>query len=89
VSGNAELFLEAYRATKDEAHLETARRFGRDLMGPKGARTTLDLGGGRTWTYGPGYMTGFAGVGRFFLRLADPDGVGPAFMVRRPASGHR
>jgi hypothetical protein len=30
--------------------------------------------------YGPGYMTGLSGIGRFFLRLADPENV-PAVMT--------
>jgi len=32
--------------------------------------------------YGPGFMTGLAGIGRFFLRLHDPERFPVAFMVR-------
>jgi hypothetical protein len=70
VSGNAELFLEAWRVIeKDPKLLETARRFGQDLVGSE-ARP-----------YGPGYMTGLSGIGRFFLRLSDPDAYALPLMV--------
>jgi hypothetical protein len=75
VAGNALLFLDVYRHTKDPAMLESARVFARDIVEPGGVKMMTRLG--------PGYMTGIAGIGRFFLRLADPQKLGPAFMVTR------
>ena len=70
LSGNAELFVEVGQPEK-------ARLWAQDLVGPDGVKTGI----GR-WTYEPGYMTGLAGIGRFFLRLADPESTELAFMVR-------
>jgi lanthionine synthetase-like protein len=81
--GNAELFLDVYRSTKDPAMLEAARLFAADLVGPGGVKTKIDFGSGNVFSYSPAYMTGIAGVGRFILRLADPMKLGPAFMVSR------
>lgn len=78
VSGNAELFVEAWRSRRDDGLLATAREFARRLVGPEGL--VVSLRGGE---YGPGYMTGLAGIGRYFLRLADPEGVPMAFFPAR------
>jgi lantibiotic modifying enzyme len=75
VAGNAELFLFAYPVTKDARLLEEARRFGSALLEP-----TAD-GYRVAGRYDPGYMTGWAGIGHFFLRLADPARVGMPLMV--------
>jgi HEAT repeat protein len=79
VAGNAEVLLEAWRANRDPALLAEARTWAADLVDEHGVKTTL---GGRA--YGPGYMTGLAGIGRFFLRLADPAALRLPMMVRDP-----
>ena len=83
VGGNAELFLDAWLALgrKDAALLADARRFAADLVADPPFPAAVSWRG-KTHPYSPGYMTGLAGIGRFFLRLADPEKVGPAFMVR-------
>lgn len=75
VAGNAELFLFAYPVTKDKTLLVEARRFGSALLEPAGDGFRV---AGR---YEPGYMTGWAGIGHFFLRLADPGKVPLPLMV--------
>jgi len=72
VSGNAELFIEAFRLRRDKKLLETARLFGSALLEPRGkgfeVRIALE-----NYRYPPGYMLGLAGIGRYFLRLAAPE----------------
>jgi lantibiotic modifying enzyme len=74
--GNAELFLELYRALDDPHYLEMARQFA--AMAMKYRRETER---GVEWqSHFPGvstpdYLIGSAGVGQFFLRLADPKGT--------------
>lgn len=70
LSGNAELLIETGR-------VGTARAWAADLIGEDGVKTAI----GRH-AYGPGFMTGLAGIGRFFLRLHDPERFPVAFMVR-------
>ena len=76
VAGNAELFLEVYLTTRDESQLAFPRAWAKDLIDENGVKTAVGRG-----KYGPGYMTGLAGIGRFFLRLADPKQTPMAFMV--------
>jgi lantibiotic modifying enzyme len=78
VGGNAELFIEAWRSRKDPALLATAREWAADLVADGRLRTTIG-----SWSYGPGYMVGMAGVGRFFLRLAAPEKLALPFTVWR------
>jgi lantibiotic biosynthesis protein len=74
--GNAELFLELYRVLDDPRYLEMARQFA--AMAMKYRRRTEN---GVEWqSHFPGvstpdYLVGSAGVGQFFLRLADPKGT--------------
>ncbi len=71
VAGNAELFLEEYVARKDKRWFEEARKSGRVLLK---SHMKID--------YDPSYMTGLAGMGHFFLRLADPAGTPLPLMIR-------
>jgi lantibiotic biosynthesis protein len=71
--GNAELFLDAYRALDDSWYLEMARQFAG--MALKYRRETEQGAEWQSHTAGvttPDYLVGSAGVGQFFLRLADP-----------------
>jgi lantibiotic modifying enzyme len=67
VAGNAELLIEARGVLKDQALLGVARDSGSALV---------ELGDGalrvRMKGYSASYMTGLAGIGHYFLRLADP-----------------
>jgi len=74
-AGNAELLLEAYALGGDEALLAEARRTGSALLVPRDGGFALET------RYGPSYMTGLAGIGHFFLRLADPRGTPLPLMV--------
>jgi len=76
VAGNAELFLEAWRVLRDDTLLEDARTFASSLLEPRGDGFALDTG------YAPSYMLGLAGIGHFFLRLADPEKAPFPCMVR-------
>jgi lantibiotic modifying enzyme len=76
VAGNAELFVEAWRSRADPTLLATAREWAGDLLDETGRLRTAF---GR-WSYGPGYMTGIAGIGRYALRLAAPKRLGLPFM---------
>jgi lantibiotic modifying enzyme len=78
VAGNAELLLEAYRQTADEALLAEARAFASALVVPRGDTFALETG------YDPSYMLGLAGIGHFFLRLADPERTPLPLMVEGP-----
>ncbi|MHC4137082.1 MAG: lanthionine synthetase LanC family protein [Planctomycetota bacterium] len=73
VAGNAELFLEVYAARKEKRWLEEARRSGRVLAEDHAGAAGYDAS----------YMVGLAGIGHFFLRLADPAGTPLPMMVRR------
>jgi lantibiotic modifying enzyme len=83
VSGNAELFVEAFRLRRDEKLMETARLFGSALLEPSddGFRVQVVLSRHK-YRYPPGYMLGLAGIGRYFLRLADPEKTPLALWVR-------
>lgn len=81
VSGNAELLLDAYALTKDEALLEEARNWASALLVPQGKGFALET------RYDSSYMLGLAGIGHFFLRLADPVGTPLPFMVVPPKGG--
>jgi len=77
IAGNAELFIDQYRSTKNPAMLVVAKRFAEDLV--SNGKVKTGLGNAK---YEPGYMTGLAGMGRFFLRLHAPEKSHTAFMVR-------
>ena len=82
-AGNAELLLEAYALTKDEALLDEARRSGSALLLTSGDGFAVDTSG-----YDPSYMLGLAGIGHFFLRLSDPAGTPlPLMVVDGPREG--
>jgi lantibiotic modifying enzyme len=72
VSGNAELFVEAYRLRRDPKLLDAARLFGSALLEPRGKGFQVQVAL-KNYRYPPGYMLGVAGIGRYFLRLAAPD----------------
>ncbi len=74
-AGNAELLLEAYVLTGDKTLLDEARRSGSALLVPSGDGFAVDT------DYDPSYMLGLAGIGHFFLRLADPAGTPLPLMV--------
>jgi hypothetical protein len=65
-----------WRRSKDDSLLDLARAWAEDLLDDGKVRTSIG-----EYAYGPGYMTGLAGIGRFFLRLADPAGLDLPFMV--------
>jgi rhamnogalacturonyl hydrolase YesR len=76
--GNGDCFLEAYRALQDPVYLEVARDHGElareyALRQPEG----LDW-----WYANRTYMNGVAGVGHFFLRLAEPGRFRPALIAK-------
>ncbi len=77
ISGNAELFIDQYRRTKNPAMLAIAKRFAEDLVQNGKVKTAIGA-----HAYDPGYMTGLAGIGRFLLRLHDPERFDTAFMVK-------
>ena len=74
LAGNAELFVELYRLTRDTLWLDRAQDFGRRCMvyrsvGPEGETWQADEAGFSS----PDFMCGAAGTGHFFLRLLAPD----------------
>ena len=80
LSGNAELFIELHRVTRDGLWLERAHDFARQIMrycSP--GRTGSDEGdvwrGDEPGNTSPDYAYGAAGPGHFFLRLLSPDRV--------------
>ncbi len=75
-AGNADCLLEVWRVRKDPRLLEAARAWGADLYGGHSVHRKV---GERA--YGPGFMTGLAGIGHFLLRLADPEETPAAFLV--------
>lgn len=81
-AGNAELLLEAYVLTKDGTLLDEARRSGSSLLVPNGDGFAVAA------DYDSSYMLGLAGIGHFFLRLADPAGTPlPLMVVDGPREG--
>ncbi len=66
VSGNAELLIEAFQRTGKSKHWVSAREFGASLL--RWENGTYKVAG----VYSASYMTGWAGIGHFFLRLAHP-----------------
>ncbi len=73
LAGNAELFLELYRLTRQSLWLERAHDFARRALsyrvaGPGGDSWQADEPG----LSSPDYMCGAAGTGHFFLRLWNP-----------------
>lgn len=74
LAGNAELFLELYRATHEALWLERAHHFAKLCLGyrrstPEGEWWQADDPG----VSSPDFMMGAAGTGHFFLRLWRPD----------------
>ena len=80
-SGNAELFIEAFRLRGDKRLMDTARLFGSALLEPHGKTYRVQLALGN-YRYPPGYMLGLAGIGHYFLRLAAPEKTPLPLMVR-------
>jgi lantibiotic modifying enzyme len=76
LSGNAELFIELYRITKDPKWLERAHDFAKLALAYRKPGTEGD-----TWQAdepgyeSPDFLCGAAGAGHFFLRLGAPDRV--------------
>ncbi len=88
VAGNAELFLEAYRSGGEAAWLREARASGSALLVADGEALRVKAGYGRA-TYDASYMLGLAGIGHFFLRLADPARTPLPMMVQRDTKPRR
>ena len=63
---------------KADALLEEARQWGSALLVPSGKGFALET------RYDSSYMLGLAGIGHFFLRLADPKGTPLPLMVTPP-----
>jgi lantibiotic biosynthesis protein len=82
-AGNAELLVYAARAFGDDSHRLLAEQVG--LVGVEQYRRSLSpwpcgvLQGGET----PGLLLGLAGIGHFYLRLHDPEGV-PSVLIILP-----
>ena len=73
-SGQGDLLIEAYFATRKEAYLQEALRFGAILF----AEEKTDGSGNPC---GAGYIYGLAGVGYYYLRLSSPLTVDLPFQV--------
>jgi lantibiotic biosynthesis protein len=79
VAGNAEVLLEGAAASASPAErAHEAARAGIDAYHRTGAAWPSGAQGGRT----PGLFLGLAGIGRFYLRLAEPSL--PSLLVLRP-----
>ena len=76
-SGQGELLVEAYRATRKEAYFQEALRFGAMLVAEE--KTGLRDSSGSPC--GAGYIFGLAGAGYYFLRLSSPLTVDLPFHV--------
>lgn len=74
ISGSVEFLLDAYQASGDEAYLADARSLSEFLLAFQAEDDgILRWSSDWPWTYGPDYMTGYAGVALALLRLADPE----------------
>jgi lantibiotic modifying enzyme len=76
LSGNAELFIELYRITRNALWLDRAHDFAKLALayrktGPEGDTWQADDPGYES----PDFMCGASGAGHFFLRLGAPDRV--------------
>ena len=81
VTGNAELFLEVYAVGGDARWLREARLSGSAILLSDAFGLTVRRGIGSA-TYDSSYMLGLAGIGHFFLRLADPVATPLPMMVK-------
>ena len=59
------------RAGMDDLVVGVRSTFGSALLEPRGDSFVVPVG------YGPSYMLGLAGIGHFFLRLAEREGAPP------------
>jgi lantibiotic modifying enzyme len=81
LSGSAEVFLALYRLTAEPAWLAQAHDFARRALAYRTATTA-----GETWQAdepghsSPDFFCGAAGVGHFYLRLLDPQGLRVPFL---------
>ena len=86
LAGNGELLIEVARVLGQERWMQHAIKFGHMALAYR-----EDLNGRSRWLsdepgeYGPDFMTGSAGTGHFFLRLARPDAVNMPLMVTPPS----
>ena len=76
VSGSGELFIELFRASREEHWLNRANEFAAMALGhreklPEGDAWPTDEPG----LFSPDYMYGAAGIGHYFLRLWEPCGI--------------
>jgi len=82
LGGNAEIFLAAHRITGNPEYKAIAEFIGqRAILNIAEAREPWPCGvngGGET----PSLMLGLAGIGYFFLRLHDPEGVPSVLMIQ-------
>lgn len=81
VTGNAELFLEVFAAGGDAQWLREAQSSGSAIVEAHDSALRLASPAGAA-RYRPSYMLGLAGIGHFFLRLADPTHTPLPMMVR-------
>ena len=80
LGGNAEIFIHAARLLKNPQYKAIADYIGQRAMQTAGASEPWPCGvagGGES----PGLMMGLAGIGYFYLRLHDPDGVPSVLMI--------
>ncbi|MBI3974665.1 MAG: hypothetical protein HY332_25600 [Chloroflexi bacterium] len=76
LAGNAEVLVELYRLTRDALWLERAHDFAaRTLIYRKSTPEGDVWQGDDPLSTSPDFLCGAAGVGHFFLRLLDPDGM--------------
>ncbi len=87
LAGNGELLIEMSRVLGEQGWMRRAREFGRLATAYR-----EEAGGRARWRsdepgeYGVDFMTGSAGTGHFFLRLARPHAVAMPLMVTPPKS---
>jgi lantibiotic modifying enzyme len=76
-SGQGDLLIEAYYATRKEAYFQEALRFGAMLLAEPKTGPTDSSGS----PCGAGYIYGLAGIGYYYLRLSSPQTVDLPFQV--------
>lgn len=76
LAGNADLFLELHRITRDTLWLDRAHDYIRRIFKYRIASPEGDLWqSDRPYQYSPEFMNGAAGVGHFFLRFSYPNQI--------------
>lgn len=76
LSGNAELFVELFRLTRDPHWMERAHDFATAALSYRRETPNGDVWqGDDLLSTSPDFLCGAAGVGHFFLRLLDPEAI--------------